>query len=114
MATSYNISIYQGDLFQATLSVKDANNIPINLTNYDVRGQVRASYGSTGILLDLEPVVTNEASGLISITIPSTVSREMPIGMFLYDIERYPSGLTTGNSTKLMRGKFIILPEVTR
>lgn len=115
MATSYNISTYQGDFFQATLSVKNTNNTPINLNGYDIRGQVRTSYGSTGILLDLNPTISgNGVSGIINISIPSDITEEIPVGTFVYDIERYPSGITTGNSIKLMLGKFIVSPEVTR
>lgn len=114
MATSYNISTYQGDFFQAILAVKDSNNNPINLSGYEIRGQVRNSYGSTGVLLDLNPVITSNISGLINIGIPSDVTEEIPVGTFVYDIERYPSGITTGNSIKLMVGKFIVYPEVTR
>jgi len=114
MATSYNISTYQGDFFQAILSVKDSNNNPLNLSGYDVRGQIRNSYGSTGVLLDLNPVITNNISGLINIAISSDITEEIPVGTFVYDIERYPSGIATGNSIKLMVGKFIVYPEVTR
>lgn len=114
MATSYNISTYQGDFLQATLSLKDTNNNPISLTGYDVRGQVRTSYGSTGVLLNLNPTITNSASGLVSIAIPSETTENIPVGIFVYDIERFPSGIETGNSIKLMVGKFIVLPESTR
>ena len=114
MATSYNISTYQGDFFQALLFVKDTNSNPINLSGYDVRGQVRSSYGSTGVLLDLNPTITNNISGLINVSISSDVTKDLPVGTFVYDIERYPSGIATGNSIKLMIGKFIVSPEVTR
>lgn len=114
MATSYNISTYQGDLFQATLSVKDSNNTAINLSGYQIRGQVRASYGSTGVLLDLNPTITSHVSGTINITLESETTDSLPVGQFVYDIERYPSGIPTGNSIKLMLGKFNVSPEVTR
>lgn len=114
MATSYNISTYQGDFFQALLFVKDSNNNAINLSGYDIRGQVRSSYGSTGVLLDLNPIVTSHISGLINVSISSDVTKDIPVGTFVYDIERYPSGIATGNSIKLMIGKFIVSPEVTR
>lgn len=114
MATSYNISTYQGDFLQAILSVKDTNNNPINLAGYDVRGQVRTSYGSTGIFLNLNPTITSNISGLINISIPSETTENIPVGIYVYDIERYPAGMETGNSIKLMVGKFIVLPESTR
>jgi len=114
MATSYNITGYQGDNFQLTLNVKDSNGSPINLNGYQVRGQVRASYGSDEILLDLNPTIVSNTSGTIAININSYISEDIPVSEHVYDIERYPSGIETGNSIKLMRGKFVILPEVTR
>jgi hypothetical protein len=114
MATFYNITGYQGDYIQLTLNLKDSSGIALNLSGYEVRGQVRASYGSTGVLLDLNPTITNVLSGTMAININSYISADIPISDHVYDIERYPSGILTGNSIKLMRGKFSILPEVTR
>ena len=114
MATFYNITGYQGDYIQLTLNLKDSNGSGLSLSGYGVRGQVRASYGSTGVLLDLNPTITNVLSGTMAININSYISADIPISDHVYDIERYPSGILTGNSIKLMRGKFSILPEVTR
>ena len=114
MATSYNISTFQGDFLQAILSIKDSNSNAINLSGFDVRGQIRASYGSTGVLLDLNPTITSHISGLVSLSIPSNVTNQIPVGTFVYDIERFSSGIATGNSIKLIVGKFIVSPEVTR
>ena len=58
MATSYNISGLQGDYIQLTLNILDSTGAAINLSGYEVRGQVRASYGSTGIMLDLQPSIS--------------------------------------------------------
>ena len=122
MATSYDISTIQGDNLQITLSVKDQYNTPINLSGYDVRGVVKYAYGFTGIsglIVDLAPVINSGtngslyASGFININIPSYTMTSIPVGSFVYDIERFPSGIPTGNSLKLLRGKFIVSPEVT-
>lgn len=114
MATSYNITGYQGDYIQLTLNLKDSNGAALNLSGYAVRGQVRTSYGATGVLLDLNPTITNVLSGIMAININSYISADLPVSDHIYDIERYPSGILTGNSIKLLRGKFSILPEVTR
>jgi len=122
MATSYDISTIQGDNLQITLSVKDQYNTPVNLSGYDVRGVVRYAYGFTGIsglIVDLAPVINSGingslyASGFININIPSYTMTTIPVGSFVYDIERFPSGIPTGNSIKLLRGKFIVSPEAT-
>jgi hypothetical protein len=114
MATYYNITGYQGDYIQLTLNIKDSSGTAINLDGYAIRGQVRPSYGWSGVLLDLNPSITTSASGIAKININSYISEYIPVGEHLYDIERYPFGLRTGNSIKLLRGKFSILPEVTR
>jgi hypothetical protein len=131
MATSYNIETIQGDNLQITLSVKDQYNTPINLSGYDTRGVVKYAYfGSppavdasgnyiSGYLLNLNPVINSGvngiyyASGLIDINVSSYDMAYMPVGSFVYDIERFPKGIPTGNSIKLLKGKFIVSPEVT-
>lgn len=114
MANNYNITGYQGDYIQLNISGKDYSGSNVDLNGYEVRGQVRASYGSTGILLNINPTISNLNPGVININIESPVSKDIPIGDHLYDIERFPVGFPTGNSIKIIKGKFIVLPEVTR
>ena len=122
MATSYNINTIQGDHLQLSLRIKDSNSNPINLSGYDVRGVVKYAYGYTGdqqVLVNLNPVIFSGnngsyyASGIVNINVDSYVTASIPVGTFVYDIERFPYGIPTGNSIKLIRGKFIVSPEVT-
>ena len=122
MATSYNIETIQGDQIQLSLRVRDSNNTPINLSGYDVRGVVRYAYGYTGdqqILLNLSPIILSGnngsyySSGIVNINVDSYTMASIPAGVFVYDIERFPYGIPTGNSIKLIRGKFVVSPEVT-
>ena len=122
MATSYNINTIQGDGLQLSLRVKDSNNNAINLSGYDVRGVVKYAYGYTGdqqVLVNLNPVIFSGnngsyyASGIVNINVESYTTASIPVGTFVYDIERFPYGIPTGNSIKLIRGKFIVSPEVT-
>jgi hypothetical protein len=131
MASSYNINTIQGDHLQLQLRVKDQNNNPINLSGYDVRGVVKYAYfGSppaldssgnyiSNTLLNLNPVIISGnngsyyPSGFININVSSDLMTYIPVGTFVYDIERFPLGIPTGNSIKLLRGKFIVSPEVT-
>lgn len=122
MATSYNIETIQGDNIQLSLRVRNTDNTPINLSGYDVRGVVRYAYGYTGneqILLNLNPLIMSGnngsyySSGIVNINIDSYTMAAIPVGIFVYDIERFPYGIPTGNSIKLIRGKFVVSPEVT-
>jgi len=114
MATFYNFTGYQGDYLQLSLNVISSSGTAISFSGYDVRGQVRASYGSTGILLNLNPTINSYSGNASSISIDSYISQDIPVGDFVYDVERFPSGIPTGNSIKLLRGIISILPEVTR
>jgi hypothetical protein len=122
MATSYNINTIQGDYLQLSLRVRDSNNNPINLSGYDVRGVVKYAYGYTGdqqVLVNLNPFIVSGnngsyyPSGVVNINVESYTTASIPVGTFVYDIERFPYGVPTGNSIKLIRGKFIVSPEVT-
>jgi len=122
MATSYNISTIQGDNLQLSLRVKDSNNNAVNLSGYDVRGVVKYAYGHTGdqqVLVNLNPLIVSGnngsyyPSGIVNINVNSYTMAAIPVGIFVYDIERFPYGVPTGNSIKLIRGKFIVSPEVT-
>lgn len=122
MANVYNISAIQGDSLNINLSIKDKNSIPVNLSGYDVRGVVKYAYGYTGnsgILLDLNPAIYSGvdgsyyASGIINISVNSADTRNLPVGVFVYDIERFTENEPAGDSIKLLRGKFIVSPEVT-
>ena len=109
MVTIHNITGYQGDYIQLTL------NSAINLDGFETRGQVRASYGSTGVLLNLNPTISGDGTaGVVLININSDISKNIPVNDYVYDIERYSLGIPDGNSIKLLAGKFTILPEVTR
>ena len=122
MATSYNIETIQGDNIQLSLRVRNTDNTPINLSGYDVRGVVRYAYGYTGdqqVLLNLNPFIVSGnngsyyPSGVVNINVDSFTMAAIPVGIFVYDIERFPYGIPTGNSIKLIRGKFVVSPEVT-
>jgi len=117
MATSYDISGIQGEDLNLNIAVTDSNGNAFDLSGATLSGQVRYSYGSTGILLRLSPTInsgsTGElfASGLAPVNIDATGMAAMPVGKFVYDIERY-SGVADG--AKILRGSFIVEPEVTR
>jgi hypothetical protein len=122
MASSYNIETIQGDVLSLTLTVKDSYGNNINLSGYDVRGQVRYSYSYSGdsmLLLQFNPSIYSGTygeyfpSGIININVNSYQTQNLPIGSFVYDIERYKASNLTGDAIKLLRGKFIVSPEVT-
>ncbi len=108
--TTYNFNFYQGETFNAQLTARDSSNNTLNLSGYNARGYVRYNHSASGILYDLQPVITGAATGLLSVIAPATGTAVLPVGKFYYDIEVYDST----SVTKLLNGYVIVNPEYTR
>lgn len=109
----YNFTVYQGAEANVTLNLTESNGSASDLTGYAVRGIVKHRYSDDSALLDLAPAILNPATdGKISISIPSTPTSQLPVGQFVYDIEKYPTNNTEAVS-KVLKGFFNVLPEAT-
>ena len=121
MATVYNFSAIQGSQLSVRLNVKDASGDAINLSGYNARGVVKYRYSSTNSLVDLDPTIVSGTtgsayqSGLIDVYLSGSQTSGLPVGQFVYDIEKYPSGAsnTEGAVDKILAGDFFVYPQVT-
>lgn len=113
MATSYNFNVEQGSEFYVRLKVKNDAGSAIDLTNYSISGTARNRYGSTGVLIDLQPSGVSGAltSGFIDILLKGASTATLPIVAAVYDVELYTA---QGYQEKIINGKFNVYPEVTR
>lgn len=110
----YNIIINQGENYNLTATLTDTSGTPINISGYALRGKVRYSYGSTGILVDLEPSVTNATGGVINFTLTPQETAALPITVAVYDIERYVSGQSPETTvSRVLQGSVTVTPEAT-
>jgi len=108
----YNIKADQGSTFVFSFTIT-TDNVPWNLSGYAARMQVRASTQSTSTILNLvSPTdITLTSAGVVTITANATTMAAVASGSFVYDIEIQSNG---GIVTRLLQGKFIVTPEVTR
>jgi hypothetical protein len=121
MATVYNFSATQGSQLSVRLNVKDASGDPINLSGYAVRGVVKYRYSSASSLVDLDPTIVSGttgslyASGYVDVYLSGSQTAALPIGEFVYDIEKYPNGASNseGAVDKILAGDFLVYPQVT-
>lgn len=109
---AYDISLIQGEDYNLTAELKFSDGNRINLSGYDVRGKVKYNYGSDTYLIDLDPTVYSAESGIISINLTAAQTAALPVTVAFYDIERFTSG--DNQVSKVLNGKFIICPEVTK
>lgn len=111
MSSTYNIEAVQGSSLLLNINCSDSNGSYLNLNGYTARGYVRYSYGSTGVLLNLNPQIhPSYISGLITISGNANDMANLKPGIFVYDIEM------SGSSNyvfKALKGYFLCEPEVT-
>ena len=112
-SNSLTITCQQGSTFTRRLIYK-INDEVVNLTGYTARMQIRESHSSSTYILELtvgSGIVITGATGQVSITITAGATATIPSGTYVYDIE-----LVAPNTTvqRLLEGKFVVTPEVTR
>jgi hypothetical protein len=124
-AGQYDISAEQGSTYGLNMNYKDDGDNPITLAGYNARMQIRRSHTASEILLSgdadsndatLNITMTVEDAGAalptgnVKVDISAATLSGIPAGNHVYDIE-----LVSGDSvTRLLEGRFIVTPEVTR
>ena len=126
-AGKYSLLIEQGATLRLDLAYKDSNNIPIDLTGYSGKMQIKNNYAdsATTTYLTLSSSLNNDgtginfsgsanalppASGTIGIVISAVTSSTLSFETGYYDLE-----ITSGSVvTRLLEGVVKISKEVTR
>lgn len=110
----YNMVCPQGSTFNQELTYS-INSINVNLTGYTARMQVREKHTSSSTVLSLTTenggITLGGSAGTISINASSSTTSELKPKEYVYDIELVSTSLIV---TRLIEGKFIVSPEVTR
>jgi len=115
LADTYNILIDQGSTYTLALTYKDSAGTAINLNGYTAAMQARNTVNSATTVLSLTSpsngIVITGATGLISITMTATQTRDLVANTYVYDLE-----ITSGSGvvTRLIQGSLIVSAEVTR
>lgn len=109
----YNMVCPQGSTFQKTLTYI-INDVAVNLTGYSAKMQVRDTYSSAGVLVQIGTAIggiTLNSTGVINLVISAATTATFVPKTYVYDVEIVsPAGVVT----KIVEGKFIVTPEVTR
>jgi hypothetical protein len=110
MSGKLDLTIEQGSTFSRTITIKDASNAVVNITNDTFAGQVRKRHQSGTVDATMTFNITDGANGEVTASITATDTATMDTGDFVYDIE-WTSGTTV---TRLLEGTATVTPEVTR
>jgi hypothetical protein len=117
-----NLDVFQGAYWSQRIEWQDALAAPVDLTGYTARMQVRKTFDSDDVIVELtttngritlgDPLPTD---GVILLEIEATATDDLPATLsdrkWRYDLELVPAG---GQVRRLMQGKFIVSLEVTR
>lgn len=107
----YNLTINQGENYELTANLTTSSGTPLDINGYSLRGKMRYSYGSTGILVNLNPEVVNATSGIIRFALTPAQTSSLPITIALYDIEKYD--VIESGVNRVLQGSVTVTPEVT-
>ena len=114
-AALHDIVIEQGATFRLSLVWKDSLAVPVNLTGYTARMQVRRAYGDSVTQLNLTTengsITLGGSAGTIEVVAAATMTDDIVARTGVYDLELASS---SGVVTRLVEGKVTIKPEVTR
>lgn len=109
----YNMVCPQGSTFNKVLTYS-IDGTDVDLDGYSARMQVREKYTSTSAQLTLTTengaIVLGGNNGEINITVPASATAALSPKDYVYDLELVNNSVVT----RLIEGKFIVTPEVTR
>tara|TARA_B100000424_G_scaffold67817_2_gene50284 strand:+ start:14021 stop:14356 length:336 start_codon:yes stop_codon:yes gene_type:complete len=111
MATISNIFIDQDADFTTTVTINDANDVALDLTNYTAAATLRKSYKSTSSTSFTVAFVSPRTTGQITLTLTDTQTGALKQGRYVYDVVITDS---TGDKTRVVEGIATIKPSVTR
>jgi hypothetical protein len=103
----------QGSTFNKTITYK-IENVPVNLTGYSSRLQVRETHYDTATIVSLingNGITLGGSAGTINMLISASATAAFAPGNWVYDLEVQSAN---GTVDRLIEGSFIVSPEVTR
>jgi hypothetical protein len=114
-AGTEDLVIEQGTEFLLPLVYTDSNGTPVDLTGWTAAMMIRRNIEDAVPLVSLssnsQGIVLGGASGSITITIDEATTSQLAGGAAYYDLKLIDS---LGKPDRLIQGKVIISPAVTR
>lgn len=110
MAAKRNISIYKGDTYLHSLSIKDSSNTAIDLSTRTYIAQIRQSSAASGAEASFAIDTTDAANGVIVLSLTASQTSSLKSGTYYYDLQE-----TAGTViTTLMYGDAVVSGDISR
>ena len=110
--STQNLTLNKGSAYRIVFKLLN-NGLDVNLTGNSLRGQIRASVASSVVLLDMSSanLLLNLGNSTVTMILPERFTRRVSQTSVVYDIELLN---TLAESSKIIAGTIIFIPEVTR
>lgn len=113
-SNEWNPTIFQGATWTWQVEMTNPDDTKMNLTGYSVRGQLRRTFDSSTVDLDLTTgsmiSISDAANGVISLNVPAATTANLT-GTYKWDVELVSGG---GLVYRIIQGEITVSREVTR
>lgn len=110
-----NLTFGQGTTWKLSMTYTDANDAPVDLTNYVARMQARVGYDAATTVLNINSngsgITLGGTAGSISIVVPASTTTTIGAAQYVYDLELVSP---SDEVTRLIEGTLTVTPEVTK
>lgn len=114
-AATYDFEIEQGTTLLKPIVWKDSAGVPVNLTGYTARMQVRQSTSAADVLLELSTtnsrISITPLTGTVTLIFTPEVTSAITWRRGKYDLELTSAD---GTVTRLIEGEITVSKEITR
>jgi hypothetical protein len=115
LPASYDLTIRQGSTWNQTVIWKDSDGVPVDLTDYTARMQVRPVVQSETIIIELTTengrIELGGSTGEVRLNLSAEVTAQIELLAGAYDLELESSD---GTVTAILQGRARFPREVTR
>jgi hypothetical protein len=99
----------RGDTFSLSCTRTTQAGVPVNLTGYQIRAQMRD--GADALVYAFTPTITNAAAGEFVLSAPASTTETWTPARYVVDIEfTSPNGVKDSSDTFIIQ----VVPDVTR
>ena len=110
MASISNLFVDQGSDFSITVSLTDATDSALNLSNNTFLAQVRKSHGSNTVKATFN-TSNDGVGGNLTMNLTDIQTAALESGRYVYDVLQTDA---SGDKKRLMEGQLIVTPSVSR
>lgn len=110
-----NLSIYRGDKFSFTFSIKDGSGNYINKTGFTPKAEIRTTADDAAVAAEFNASLLDQtvAPGAVNIMLTAAETAALAAGKYSWDIQLTEDADPT-NVTTYLYGDVTVTPDVTK